>query len=157
MRKFVSDVIAPEDLGALLDLELNQKRHDFDVAKQIPSFANLMKLIEEQVPKKVIWDAPSYYRIESRSKAHSLHFDGCRLDGTPNHMSWCDYTAVSVLTTDWNGGTLRLHNPVMELGKELYRSVIVFSSGSDNDPQAHERDKHDGKRVALLLFLATEK
>jgi hypothetical protein len=67
----------------LLDLERRDKRHDFDVAMEIPSFKALMDKIEEEIPESPIWMAPSYYRVERRLKAHPLHFDGCKLDGSP--------------------------------------------------------------------------
>jgi hypothetical protein len=156
MRIFHTDLIDEEDLQALLGLEQSEKRHDFDIASEIPSFKALMDMIESAIPEKPIWGQPSYYRVERRPKGHSLHFDGCKLDGSPNHMSWCRYSAVSVLTEDWEGGTLRFHSPPLELGKNLYRSVVIYSSGADNDPQAHERDPVTGDRAALLLFIATE-
>ena len=161
MRSFYTDIIAEEDVQALLGLERRSKRHDFDVALKIPSFKCLMDCITEEIPEKPILGKPSYYRIERRPDAHALHFDGCQLGrmGTgyiPNHMSWCRYSAVSVLTNEWEGGTLRFYSPPLELGKNLYRSVVIYSSASDNDPQAHERDTVQGDRAALLIFLATE-
>ena len=156
MRVFHTDIIDPRDLQSLLELERHEKRHDFNVAMEIPSFKALTDKIESEIPEKPIWGQPSYYRVERRPDGHRLHFDGCKLDGSPNHMSWCRYSAVSVLTEDWEEGTLRFHNPPLELGNGLYRSVVIYSSGADNEPQAHERDPVQGDRAALLLFIATE-
>ncbi len=156
MRIFCMNILGEDDLNALLDLERRDKRHDFDVAMEIPSFKALMDKIEEEIPESPIWMAPSYYRVERRLKAHPLHFDGCKLDGSPNHMSWCRYSAVSVLTESWDEGTLRFYDPLLELGSNLYRSLIMNSSGADNLPQAHERDAVIGDRAALLLFIATK-
>jgi hypothetical protein len=156
MRIFHQDIIEEIDFGNLLSLEMSKKRHDFDVAMGIPSFKAIMDKIEEDIPETPIWGFPSYYRVERRLKAHALHFDGCKLDGSPNHMSWCRYSAVSVLTESWDKGTLRFYDPLLELGSNLYRSLIVYSSGADNSPQAHERDEVIGDRAALLLFIATK-
>ena len=78
MRVFHTDVIDEEDLQSLLDLECHKARSDFDKASEIPSFKALMDTIESSIPEKPIWSHPSYFRIESRSKKHPLHFDGCR-------------------------------------------------------------------------------
>lgn len=157
MRHFVKDTVSEQDALKLVDFQSNQSRHDFDeIASQVPSFKRLMDLIEDILPEKPIWNAPSYFRIENRPKLHHQHYDGCTLDMKPNHMAWCRYSAVSVLTDGWTDGTLRFHNPVEELNQELYLSTIVYSSAADNDPQLHERENHDGSRYALLIFLATE-
>ena len=156
MRILATDIIDATDLDDLLELQQSKARHDFGEASQIPSFRALLERIEECIPEKPIWDAPSYYRVETRVKAHSKHYDGCTLTGLPNHMSWCRYSAVSVLTEKFEGGTLRFHNPILELTDDLYCNAMIYSSGADNDPQLHEREAHNGDRVALLLFIATE-
>lgn len=157
MRRFFEDTILESDVEALLSLEQTDKRQDFVSSMSIPSFKRICDVVEQSITEKPIWGKPSYYRIENRAKAHLQHYDGCKMDMSPNHMSWCRYSAVSVLTKDWEGGELVFHNPHNIYHNELYLSTVVYSSAADNDPQLHERKAHDGSRYALLMFLATEK
>jgi len=114
-----------------------------------------MELVEQTIEGQPLWCKPSYFRVENLKRAHPFHYDGCTLEFEPNHMAWCRYSAVSVLTKDFTGGALRFKNPDLELNKEIYKSTIIYSSNIDNDPQLHSRDAHDGNRYALLMFLAT--
>jgi len=155
MRKWIENTITDSDVESLLGLEQNKKRHDFS-SISIPSFTHLCSVIEDSIPEKVIWGKPSYYRIENRPKDHPKHYDGCTIDGAKNHMSWCRYTAVSILTTGWEGGELIFHNPHQTYHHDLYLGTVVYSSASNNNPQLHERKAHNGSRYALLMFLATE-
>ena len=157
MQRFFEDTISESDVEALLFLERTEKRQDFISSMAIPSFKRICDIIEQNIPEKPIWGKPSYYRIENRHKAHPKHYDGCRLDMTPNHMSWCRYSAVSVLTKGWKDGELIFHNPHNIYHDELYLSTVLYSSASDNNPQLHERRAHDGSRYALLMFLAMER
>lgn len=158
MRKLFKKTIEEDDITSLLSLQSHNSRHDFiEIGKKIPSFQRIMDVIESSISEIPKWKFPSYFRIENRQKAHPIHYDGCKLDFTPNHMSWCRYSAVSLLTNNFENGTLRFFDPIEEFETDLYLNTIVYSSHSTNKPQKHERDKHLGNRFVLLMFIATEK
>lgn len=158
MRTLIEGIIDPEDIKSLKLLRQALPLHNFtEIAEEIPSFARLVEYLDTYLPEKPIWRKPSYFRICSRSMAFEKHYDGVMLDGkTKNHMPWCRYSVISDLSKGYRGGSLRLYNPKEVFKKSLYCSALVFSSAADNEPQLHSRDKHDGKRSALLMFLATK-
>ena len=158
MRALVEGIIHKEDLPALRKLQATQPRSDFiEVASRIPSFERIMDYMDTCVPEKLVWEKPSYFRVCRRSRAFEKHYDGCKVDGSPNHMSWCRYSLISNISEGYRGGVLRFYNPTENFKKKLFCSALIFSSSADNDPQQHSRDKHDSGRYALLLFLATDK
>lgn len=138
------------------ELRTLRRNSDFTSALKIPAFERLINLIQDQVPETLKLQNPSYYTVENRPKAHPAHYDGCTLTLQPNHMPWCQYSAVALLSDTFDGGELRFFDPAESFDNSFYRSVVVYSSGANNDPQLHERDSFVGTRDALLIFLATE-
>jgi hypothetical protein len=157
MRLLVKNTIDITDIAPIINLQQNGAIHDFETIRKIPSFQRVMEIIEQNIPEKPIWSAPSYFRIENRKKGHPPHYDGCTLDMQPNHMNWCRYSTIVGLSPDWIGGTLVFENPHQEINKEIYRSALIYSSAIDNDPQLHYRTQQNGDRYVLLIFLATER
>lgn len=125
---------------------------------------HLVEIVKQHAPIKTTGLA--YWTVECKAKGHDWHFDGCRLDGTPNHMSWCKYSAVTLITPpdDFTGGEFQYldeesdyENP-KSLREELYKSLFIYSSGSENDPLLHRATPHsDGERWVLLMFFEGDK
>ena len=158
MRALLEGILSEEDLPALRKLQAWEPRRDFtEVAARIPSFARIMDYMETCIPEKLVWEKPSYFRVCNRARAFEKHYDGCKIDGSPNHMPWCRYSLISNISEGYRGGVLRFYNPTENFKKKLFCSALIFSSSSGNNPQLHSRDRHDTGRYALLLFLATEK
>ena len=152
MRVLITEFFNEDECQSLLGIG---RSSDFSKTMQIPAFKRIIDLVQSCVPEKLKLEKPSYYSIENKPKGHPKHYDGCKLDFSPNHMAWCRYSAVSVISNDFEGGTLRFYNPDQSFDN-FYRNVIVYSSSADNDPQLHSRDEFEGRRDALLLFFAVE-
>lgn len=153
MRIAVSEFFSEEECRSLWKIG---RSSDFGKAIQIPAFKRAIDFVQSCVPEKLKLGKPSYYSIEDKPKGHPKHYDGCKLDFSPNHMAWCRYSAVSVVSNDFEGGTLRFYDPDQAFD-DFYRSVIIYSSSADNDPQLHSRDEFTGSRNTLLMFFAVEK
>lgn len=125
---------------------------------------HLVEVIRERVPIKL--GRKSYWNLECMSKGHDWHYDGCELDFEPNHMAWCQWSAVTLLSPpdEFEGGEFQFwddddedSNAPQSLREELYRSLLIYPSGADNDPLLHQATPHtNGERWMLLMFFEGE-
>ena len=103
-----------------------------------------------------------YWTIECRPRGCEWHYDGCKTDFSPNHMGWCNYSAVMLLTPPENfeGGEYQYvdkdhtkENPNI-LKDDHYGSLLVYSGAADNDPLLHRATPHTGgERWMFLMFM----
>jgi len=172
MRLVLEDALSEEDIKTLLPrgiekMQARPTRHyttggDFDFQSN-PVIKRISQKIARHVPVKL--RSPSKWYVECRPDGHGPHYDGCRPrpeDGAalgPNHMSWCQYSAVSLLTdpASFSGGEFSFHDPDEVHKDDLRGSLVIYSSGITNDPQKHSAAPHEaGIRMMLLMFFATE-
>jgi len=156
VRLVIENALSEEDIESLLSV--NAGGSDFDSNLII---RRVSQEIAKRVPVKL--SRPSKWYLECKPGGHGPHYDGCRLeDGGsigPNHMSWCQYSAVSLLTdpASFSGGEFSFHDPDEVHKDDLRGSLVIYSSGVTNDPQKHSAAPHDGgTRTMLLMFFATE-
>tara|TARA_R110000782_G_scaffold264399_1_gene357562 strand:- start:349 stop:828 length:480 start_codon:yes stop_codon:yes gene_type:complete len=100
---------------------------------------------------------PSYIMLEEKSTGHPAHIDGCLLDYKANHMPWCNYSA-SILVSDPNwcsGGIVRFSTQIIRPA-DHYLNLYTWSSSPDTNetPEIHAVDPHNGCRVVCLFFFA---
>ena len=154
MRILIPDVLTDEMIDRLLAAPGQMNRGDKWNRRPIPE---LVEIISAPAPVDPAGD--SYWRVETRAKGHPPHYDGCQLDKSPNHMPWCSWSAVSLLTppAEFTGGEFKFHDPEEVYRDDLYKSLLVYSSGAQNNPQLHEATPHqDGDRTVLLMFMSTK-
>tara|TARA_Y100000589_G_scaffold222388_1_gene209931 strand:+ start:7427 stop:7957 length:531 start_codon:yes stop_codon:yes gene_type:complete len=152
MRLLLPNVLTDEMVESLLTTHTREHIHRND-AWDTGVMPDLCQIVTEHIPAKVGGNA--YFRVETRSAGHTKHYDGCKLDKTPNHMPWCKWSAVSLLTppSSFSGGEFSFFDPEEVYREELHRSLLLYSSGADNDPQLHQAARHwDGRRTMLLMF-----
>mgnify|MGYP003111125711 CR=1 FL=1 len=167
MRLFLQDALTDEDIAHLLPSNIEKLSYpcsyttggctDFE---SDPVIRRISQEIKKYVPVKL--EAPSRWYVECNPKGHGPHYDGARLgvDGKfgPNHMAWCQYSAVSLLTdpSSFSGGEFSFHDPPDSYKEELQKTVVIYSSGITNKPQKHSAAPHsDGVRMVLLMFFAS--
>lgn len=157
MRVLIDSALSPKDRAELSESGPGRSSN-FD---SHPLMKRLVRLVTEKVP--VLAKAPSYWSIEKNPDGHGPHFDGCRLnkDGSiePNHMPWCQYSAVTLLSDPdgFEGGVFSFSDPHESHKEDLAGSLLLYSSGTYNDPQEHGASPHsNGSRAVLLMFFATE-
>lgn len=157
MRVLIDSALSGEDRAALS--EFGSRRHHNFAAH--PVIRKLVGLISEKAP--ILASAPSYWCVEKNPAGHEPHYDGCRPDKDGalenNHMPWCQYSTVSLLSDpdDFEGGVFSFYDPDESHKEDLVGSLLLYSSGIDNDPQKHGASPHsNGSRAVLLMFFATE-
>tara|TARA_R100001594_G_scaffold149492_2_gene207459 strand:- start:1680 stop:2177 length:498 start_codon:yes stop_codon:yes gene_type:complete len=156
MRKLISDALTDEIVEKLLTTHPREILNR-GMPWSIPPMPEVCEIISQHIPIKI--GPRSYFRIETRPKGHPRHYDGCKLDLSPNHMPWCNWSAVSLLTPPdrFSGGEFMFHDPEEVYKESLYRSLLLYSSGATNNPQLHEAAPHtDGRRTMLLMFFEGE-
>tara|TARA_R110002012_G_scaffold321651_1_gene550430 strand:- start:429 stop:902 length:474 start_codon:yes stop_codon:yes gene_type:complete len=152
MRILVPGVISKDEARELIESS----------ATRSSKFENLViKKVVEKVKQlaPVITEKPSYWSVECRPQGHKPHFDGCRSGLKPNHMPWCQYSAVVLLSNpdSFDGGVFSFFDPEESHKEDLYLSLLLYSSGAGNDPQKHQASAHmGGLRQVLIMFFATE-
>tara|TARA_R100001443_G_scaffold18967_2_gene30252 strand:+ start:111 stop:590 length:480 start_codon:yes stop_codon:yes gene_type:complete len=156
MFKHIPDVISDEEAVSLINETRNGEvfrllRHGGnDIVER------LVSIVKEHAPAKTTGKA--YWRVESKGDGHDWHYDGAYENGKPNHMAWCQYSAVVLLSdpSTFNGGEFEYRNSedeIVSLKEELHKNMIVYSSGIDNDPVLHRANPHgEGRRFVLLMF-----
>ncbi len=152
MRKLVKDVLDEQMMESLRHMDY-AKKQDW----RVEPIASIIKTVLENIPARI--GPNSYYRVETRSRGHKKHYDGCKPDLTPNHMAWCQYSAVSLLTSpdSFQGGMFHFYDPDEAHKEDLYGNIMLYSSGAENDPQLHEATPHEGgSRTMLLMFLESK-
>ena len=102
---------------------------------------------------------PSYYLIYFNTSGQKPHYDGCDGPGKPNGRSWCAYSATVLLSKGFKGGIFTfLTEPVESFHDEMFRSLLLFSSGPNNDPQRHGvAPQQSGPARHMLLMFFKEK
>lgn len=126
----------------------------------------LVEVVKEHAPIKTTGKA--YWTLECKAKGHDWHYDGCNLDKTANHMPWCQYSAVGLISPpdEFVGGEFQyLGNGDEEdfespksYRDELYKSLLIYSSGAKNEPLLHRATPHtDGERWVILMFFEGDK
>jgi len=132
MRKLLEDTLSQEERDELLALPGCKSRFDKDTP---PIIAGLLEQLREHAPIKA--DGLSYYKIEALSSGHGWHYDGCKRDKTtPNHMPWCQWSAVTLLAepTAFTGGVLEFRDPDESYEPEdLYCNTVLYSASPRND------------------------
>ena len=94
----------------------------------------------EDVIGKVVWEPPSYMRLEHRNRGHEWHVD----TGNRGHMPWCNYGCSILLKEDGDVGYIeyrdesRIHN---------YLDLIIHSSDVEH------RVEKNKDRIAFLCFI----
>ena len=152
MRLLLPDVLTDEMVEKLLTLHTREQLNKND-AWEVEPMGEITEIIAQHIPIQI--STPSYFRIETKPAGHGKHYDGCKMDLTSNHMPWCNWSAVSLLTPPdgFSGGSLKFYDPEEVYRDELYKSLLLYSSGAANDPQLHEATPHDdGRRTMLLMF-----
>ena len=157
MKKLISDVLDQDQVDAILEL-----RKNFSGPTYGPWVSELEPVLTEIEKHLDIDFSTGYWNIEQSIKGHKWHYDGCTLEFEPNHMAWCTHSAVMLLTPpdSFKDGEFRYvdkdsskENPKIHRD-DLYKSLLLYSSGADNDPLLHMATPGtDGKRITLLIFL----
>lgn len=136
MKKLIPDVLTPEDRDDLLKLPAGNRIHTGPVIEKI-------KAIIELEVGPVLWEPPTYMRLEKRVRSHPWHVD----TGTNNHMMWCEY-GCSILLED---GTDR------EVGCIEYRDGTIvrnyLSLAIHDSKEEHRVTDHKRERKTFLCFL----
>ena len=156
MLTILSDVLSDLEASSLID-----EASGGSFIRKLPDNKNnivntLVSLVSERVPIKAT--GKSYWRVESKGDGHDWHYDGCDLDFGPNHMAWCQYSAVVLLSdpSTFTGGHFEYHDSeeqVVSLKEELFKNMAIYSSGATNDPVLHRATPHgEGERFVLLMF-----
>tara|TARA_R100000426_G_scaffold20236_3_gene17456 strand:- start:5243 stop:5713 length:471 start_codon:yes stop_codon:yes gene_type:complete len=120
----------------------------------------IVDMVREHAP--VTTKGKSYWNLECRGKGHGWHYDGCKPDMSPNHMSWCSWSAVSLISdpSTFEGGYFEYDEgdgQIQKLKEELYGSLLIYPSGAHNNPLWHQATAHTGAdRWVLLMFFAEE-
>tara|TARA_R100001594_G_scaffold134367_1_gene175500 strand:+ start:252 stop:725 length:474 start_codon:yes stop_codon:yes gene_type:complete len=151
MRELVENVITDEMANDLLG-RWSKSGRIRDCFNQYP-VDFLVDIVKQYAP--INPGGKSYINVECMPRGHDKHYDGCKLDLTPNHMPWCQYSAVSLLSDprEFEGGMFRFYDPDVAYREELFRNLLIYSSGADNDPQLHSAESHhSGERWMLLMF-----
>ena len=168
MRLFIENALSEEDIKSLLPHGIEKMyppsawstggSFNFD---DNPIIRRISQEIAKHVPVKL--SRPSKWYLECRQGGHGPHYDGARPGegGTlgPNHMSWCQYSAVSLLTdpASFSGGEFSFHDPDEVHKDDLRGNLVIYSSGMGNDPQRHSAAPHSGGiRMMLLMFFAAK-
>ena len=157
MLKLIPNVLTPDEMESFLGISAPYKnKRNFE-----PLPVELSK-IRDAVEAVVDIEEDFYFNIECRAKGSPWHYDGCNRDFEPNHMPWCRYSAVLLLSNpdSFKGGTYQYvdkdtteDNP-KSLRDELYGSLLIYSSAPDNEPLLHRATPHtDGERVMFLMFM----
>lgn len=103
-------------------------------------------------------DVPEdFAKQEQRPAGHPPHYDGKRLDGSPNHMPWCRCSLSILLSrpSSFTGGRLGVRGTsgrwIWIPPEDHHLHAVVL--GPDD---LHQVEPHRGRRVVLLVFLAGE-
>ena len=156
MFKHLPNVIDDEEAASLINETRNGEFFRLLSTRSNSIVNKLVNLAQEHAPVKATGKA--YWRVESKGDGHDWHYDGADENLGPNHMAWCQYSAVVLLSdpSSFTGGEFEYHNSeneIVSLKEELYKSMIVYSSGATNDPILHSATPHgDGERFVLLMF-----
>jgi hypothetical protein len=151
MRKLIKNVITDNMTTDLLG-RWSQSGLVHNCFNQYP-VDFLVDVIKQHAP--INPGGKSFLNVECRGAGHDKHYDGCKPDLSPNHMPWCQYSAVALLSdpSDFEGGEFRFYEPDESYREELHRSLLVYSSGAENEPQLHSAGSHQhGERWVLLMF-----
>jgi len=86
---------------------------------------------------------------ECKKDGHKPHYDS----GTSNHMSWCRYSASTLLTKDYKGGEFIFvdhnNNELQRVNQEIqYGKTLVYDVSNKHMVKPHS----DGDRVVDLYF-----
>ena len=151
MRTLIPNAISKENIGAILSCYPSNCRIEDRWTDE--AIKDLVEQIKEHAP--ILAGGKSYFRVETQAQGHPPHYDGCTQDLQPNHMSWCAYSAVMLLTDpeSFKGGEFQFLEPDERHRGDLYGSLLIYSSGAHNDPQLHLSTPHRwGERTMLLMF-----
>jgi len=149
MRVIIPNIITIAEAEELIKLSKVQVTH-----RSLLDGGPIIDRIIRTIPFPISVSIPSYYTIHCHPSGHKPHYDGCDGPGVTNARSWCKYSATVLLSKGFEGGTFRfLTEPQVSHKEELYRSLLIYSSGPDNDPQQHSVDRHSGvARHMLIMF-----
>lgn len=156
MFKRIPNVINDKEAASLISETKNGQFLRLLSTKSNSIVNKLVNLVQEHAPVKATDKA--YWRVESKSSGHDWHYDGADANFGPNHMAWCQYSAVVLLSdpNTFTGGEFAYRNSedeIVSLKEELYKNMIIYSSGATNDPVLHSATPHgDGERFVLLMF-----
>ena len=160
MKTLIPNVLTDEMVETLISSRRNDNiKNQWDLFP----FSEIVSAVQTYAPVKA--GGQSYWRVERKSEGHKWHYDGCTLDLEDNHMSWCKYSAVGLLSdpSSFQGGEFLYADEEsdMETPKshrdELYKSLLVYSSGAENEPLLHSANPHrGGDRWMLLMFFEGE-
>ena len=158
MQKLIPNVLNEDDIKEILSLD-EQYKSSCNHGPWLPQLSKVLDAVEEVLEVDY---QNAYWNIERQGKGHGWHYDGCNKELEPNHMAWCNYSAVLLLSPpdSFKGGEFQYtdkesteDNPVT-LKDELYGSLFLYSSGADNDPLWHRATAHtEGERWMFLMFL----
>lgn len=154
MRKFVPNVITPEDAKALvglLDGNWRLKKAGLKGAIQggegwyeNPAIEKIVRAIERVITPD--WSSPSYIRLEKPPESSDWHVD----TGSNSTMMWCDYGCSVLLTNDEYSGFLEYRDGTKIPPEEHYCGLAIH--GSD----VEHRVEQGGNRVTFLAFLVDQ-
>ena len=145
MRKFIPNIITPEDASYLVGLTTNKSYRDILKKNPVldhPVLGDIRGRIEETVSGS--WDSPAYSRIEFNAIPHKWHKD----TGSNNHMSWCTYGCSVLLTNKEEAGYLEYRDGHILYPDEHYCGLAIHSGDVEH------RTVHSGGRVTYLAFLS---
>jgi len=153
MRTLIQNVVTPELRERLLKIDAPRGQPVRDAWEG--AALEIAEIVKQHAPVRI--GGQSYWNLESRSKGHLWHFDGCTSNLTPNHMPWCRYSAVTLLTAPWTfeGGAFMWEDGDQhgKIKDELFGSIFVYSSAADNSPLWHQATPHNGgERWMFLMF-----
>ena len=153
MRTLLPNAVTPDLRERLLHLDGPRSRPVRD--KWEGAALEIAEVVKQHASVRI--GGQSYWSLEAKHKGYDWHYDGCTPDLGPNHMAWCRYTAVTLLSDPstfkggefmWEGGDR--HGKMKE---ELFGSIFIYSSGADNDPLWHRATPHNGgERWMFLMF-----
>lgn len=158
MLEYFPNVLTPDEMEHFLSIS--------DPYKEKRNFQSLpieLSKIDDVVQSVIDINHPQFYfNIECRSQGSRWHYDGCNKEFQQNHMAWCRYSAVLLLSNpkSFKGGEYQYvdkdtteENPKV-LKEDLYGSLLIYSSAYDNNPLLHRATAHTGgERWMFLMFM----
>ena len=156
----IQGILTPDEANNLKDMGRSGRMFSDFSHKLVQKVAKrYQSMVDDQ---EFILESPSYWRIETRPKGHSWHFDGCKLvngEFIDNHMAWCQFGTTVCLSKpdEYTGGRIffEIDGEPIQI-KDHYLNGVCYPAGKFNNPVRHMVEPHKGKRTVLLMFFATK-